>query len=78
MVKGTLNSECAFLFSRRIEVRTNPDSKLFWFELDTIIWQGRLWLVEWCVLWNGDRQIVEMVEIRESLDDYFEKLEEEN
>jgi len=54
-------------------VITNPDNRLFWFELDTMIWQGRLWLVEWCVFWNGDRQIVEMVEIRERLHDYFEE-----
>jgi hypothetical protein len=54
-------------------VKTNPDSRLFWFELDTVIWEGRLWLVEWCVFWNGDRQIVEMVEIKENFRGYIQE-----
>lgn len=36
---------------------------LFWFELEVVWWFDRFWLVEWCVTWNGDKYIIEMVEL---------------
>jgi len=54
-------------------VRTNPDSRLFWFEVYVLYFCNRFWLVEECVFWNGDRQIMEMCEIKENLDGYIEE-----
>lgn len=71
--KSTLNTECAFLFWGGVKVRTNPDSRLFWFETFVLYFCNRFWLVEECVFWNGDRQIMEMVEIKENLDDYIQE-----
>lgn len=47
-----------------------PEVPLFWFEIEVIYAFNRFWLVEWCVFWNYDRQIVEMVEIEGGLMDY--------
>jgi hypothetical protein len=43
---------------------------LFWFELEVIYFCNKFWLTEFCVFWNGDRQIVEMVEITGGFDGY--------
>jgi len=48
------------------------DVPLFTFELGIIYHCNRFWLVEYCVFWNGDRTIVEMVEIGENLHGYQE------
>jgi hypothetical protein len=47
-----------------------PDTPLFWFEVEFLYILNRFWLVEWCVFWNGKRQIMEMVEIKEKIEDY--------
>jgi len=46
------------------------DIPLFWFETELVYHEHKFWLVEFCVFWNGVRQIVEMVEIKENFDDY--------
>lgn len=48
---------------------SNQDS-LWTFDIEVIYWQMRFWLVEWCVLWNGERIIMEMVELTEGIDGY--------
>lgn len=49
-----------------------PESPLFTFEVEVIYFCNRFWLVEWCVFWNGARQIVEMVEIQENVHEYVD------
>lgn len=39
------------------------DVPLFSFYFEVIPWEGRFWLCEVCVYWNGHREILEMVEI---------------
>ena len=46
------------------------DVPLFWFETDVIYCFNRFWLVEWCVLWSGERIVMEMVELVGDLKDY--------
>ena len=53
-------------------MRTEADMPLFTFEYDVIYWCNRFWLVELCVWWNGETQIMEMVEIQENIDEYIE------
>jgi len=36
---------------------------LFHFEIEIVYWENRVWLVEYCVYWNGLREIVQMDEI---------------
>jgi hypothetical protein len=48
-----------------------PDTPLFWFEYDLIYSLQRFWLVEYCVLWNGERIVMEMVEIKGDESGYF-------
>lgn len=48
------------------------EKALFWFEVEVIYYCNRFWLVEYCVFWNGLRQIVEMCEIQEVLNGYIE------
>lgn len=43
---------------------------LFWFEIEVIYCLNKFWLVDWCVLWNGERVIMEMVELTGGLQDY--------
>ena len=47
------------------------DTPLFWFEYDLIYTLHRFWLVEYCVLWNGERIVMEMVEIKGDENGYF-------
>jgi len=49
---------------------------LFEFEIEILYFCNRFWLVEYCVFWNGARQIVEMVEIGEYLNDYAKEQSE--
>lgn len=49
------------------------DCALFWFETEVIFFGLRFWLVEYCVFWNGERQIVEMVELTGGLNGYLEE-----
>jgi hypothetical protein len=49
------------------------DVPLFTFELEVIYYCNKFWLVEWAVYWNGQRTIVEMVEIDGGLDGYVEE-----
>lgn len=48
------------------------DSPLWTFEIEVVYICDRFWLVEWCVMYSGERSIVEMVEIEGNLDDYLE------
>jgi hypothetical protein len=48
------------------------DIPLFWFEIELVYWFGRFWLVEYCVLWDGSRDIVETVEIKEGDLGYYQ------
>ena len=54
-------------------MRTDPESRLFWFDVYVMYFCNRFWLVEECVFWNGDRQIMEMVEIKENLGGYIQE-----
>jgi len=47
-----------------------PDVPLFTFDLEVIYAFNRFWIVEWCVFWNGDRQVMEMTEITGDIKDY--------
>lgn len=46
---------------------------LWTFELEVIYFEGRFWLVEYCVWWTGNKTIVEMVELQENVNDYIEE-----
>lgn len=46
------------------------EQRLFWFEYDVLYCFNRFWLVEYCVFWNGDRCIMEMVELEKGLMGY--------
>ncbi len=48
------------------------DAPLFTFEIELVYCAGYFWLVEWCVFWNGDRQVVEMVRLEGDLNGYSE------
>jgi len=39
---------------------------LFWFEYHMMYWQGRSYLCEVCVWWDGHVEIMEMVHIGEN------------
>jgi hypothetical protein len=70
---GHINSDVSFfiLFSGRLSMLS--DVPLFTFELEVIYYCNKFWLVEWAVYWNGQRTIVEMVEIDGGLDGYVEE-----
>lgn len=70
MTNKHINLGVLFLFSWRCVVRIHADSPLFWFELEVIYFCNFFWLVEYCVYWNGDRQIVEMVRIEGDISEY--------
>lgn len=75
MVKEVHNPVCLFYFVEVVMQRLSGDTPLFWFELDVIYYYGRCWLVEYCVFWNGVVQIMEMVEIKGSLNGYIQEIE---
>jgi hypothetical protein len=47
---------------------------LFTFELEVIYAFGFFWLVEYCVFWNGSRNIVEMVKLEGNINGYVEEI----
>lgn len=51
---------------------------LFWFEYSVIYHQNRFWLVEYCVWFDGHKDVMEMVEIRENLDGYIQEVQQGN
>lgn len=40
-----------------------PNTPLFVIIQEVREWQGRLWLCEICIWWNGDEDILEMVDV---------------
>ena len=68
--QGHINSGVTFFISREGERKMLSDARLFWFELETIYLFNRFWLCEVCVFWNGDREIMEMLEIKGNINDY--------
>lgn len=49
------------------------EDRLFEFDLEVIYYCNRFWLIEWCVWWNGERQVMEMTEITGGLYGYVEE-----
>ena len=49
-----------------------PDTPLFKFDLEVIYYCNRFWLCEICVFWDGSTQIVEMVELEDITNGWFE------
>jgi len=50
---------------------TLPETPLFWFEYDVVYALQGFWLIEYCVLWNGERIFMGLVEIGENYFDYI-------
>lgn len=69
---GHINTDVSFFILRKGWFRMLADTPLFWFEIEVECLFGRFWLIEYCVLWNGDRNIVEAVEIEEDILGYFQ------
>ena len=64
--KGHINTDVTFFILFFGGKKMLPETPLFWFEYDLIYCLNRFWLVEYCVLWNGERIVMEMVEIGEN------------
>jgi len=63
--------ECFFLSIFREDFML-PDTPLFKFDLEVIYYCNRFWLCEICVFWDGSTQIVEMVELEDITNGWFE------
>ena len=58
------NTGEVFFILKRCDMKLSGDTPLFWFEIGVLYSFNRFWLVEWCVFWSGDRQVMEMVEVK--------------
>jgi hypothetical protein len=51
---------------------------LFWFVYRVEIWEGRVWLCEYCVWWDGSEDLLEMCGIQEDLNGYGKENDQTN